>query len=36
MSSMKKGMLALGAGFKTLGPIIAAALGPAVMTSGTA
>jgi len=31
MSSMKKGMLALGAGFKTLGPIIAAALGPAVM-----
>ena len=31
MSSMKKGMLALGAGFKTLGPIIAAALGPTVM-----
>ena len=31
MSSMKKGMLALGAGFKTLGPIIDAALGPAVM-----
>jgi len=31
MSSIKKSLLALSAGFKTLGPIIAAALAPAVM-----
>jgi len=31
MSSMKKGMLALRAGFTVLGPIITAALGPAVL-----
>ena len=31
MSSMRKGMLALRAGFATLGPVIAAALGPAIL-----